>query len=78
MRPGMVRDLMTFADCASQDVGVVRGVLAHDKKRCLHVMRREEIEQLWRKSLVRAVVKRQGNMASIDVNRTEGDLRWSG
>ena len=77
MRPGMIPNLMSFADRAPQDVGMVRRVLAHHKKRRFHMMRREEVEQLWRENLVRTIVKRQSDIGSIDVNRTEGDLRLS-
>jgi hypothetical protein len=40
-------------------------------------MCREEIEQLWRESFVRAVVKRQCNIGPVHVNRIEGNLRLS-
>ena len=77
MRPGMVSNLMTLTDGAPQNVGVVRRVLAHHKKRRFHMMRREEIEQFRRDSRVRAVVECQGNVGSVDVNRIEGDLQLS-
>ena len=67
----MIRNLMSFTDRTTQDVGIVRRVLAHHKKRRFHMMRREEVEQLWRESLVRAIVKSQGDIRSIDVNRIE-------
>ncbi len=69
MRPGMIRDLVTFADRASQDVGMVRRVLADDEKGRLHVMRREEIEQLRGEGRVRAVVECQGDIGPVDVDR---------
>ena len=56
---------------------MVRRVLAHHKKCRSHMMRREEIEQLWRENLVRTVVERQGNIESVDVDRIEGDLQLS-
>ena len=75
MRPGMISDFVTLADCASQNVGMVCRVLADDEKRRLHVMRREEIEQLRRERRVWAVIERQGDIGPVDVNRIEGDLR---
>ena len=80
MRPGMVRDLMAFADGALQDIGMVRRVLADDEKRRLHMMRCEEIEQLRRKSRVRAVIERQGDIRSVDMDGIESDrrLEWRG
>ena len=77
VRPGMIRDFMSFADGAPQDVGMVRCVLAHDKKSRFHAMRREEIEQLRGEGRVRAVVERQGDIGSVDVDGIEGDLRLS-
>ena len=68
MRPGMIRDLMTFADRAPQDAGVVRRVLADHKKRRAHLMRREEIEELRCERRVRAVIECQSDIGSIDVN----------
>ncbi len=47
MRPGMIRDLVTFTRGAFQDLRMIGGIFADDKKGRLHVMRREEIEQFW-------------------------------
>ena len=42
----MVSDLVAFADCAFQNVRMIRRVLADDEKGRLHVMGREQVEQL--------------------------------
>ena len=43
----MVRNFVPLTYSALEDFGILGGVFADDKKRHLHVVRREEIEQLW-------------------------------
>ncbi len=43
----MIRDFVTFARRAFQDLRILGGIFADDKERRLHMMGREEVEQFW-------------------------------
>src|SRR2546429_3997783 len=78
MRPGMVRDLVSLAHCAPQNIGMVRRVLADDKKCRLHVVGREKVEQLRSECRMRPIVKGESDVRAFDVDGIERDLRLSG
>jgi hypothetical protein len=56
---GMIADFMTGAGDGTDDLWVLLGLLANDKKRGWRTKLRQNGEDAWRKHRVGAVVKRQ-------------------
>src|SRR6266568_2563649 len=54
---GVVSNLVSFFDNATNKARVALRVYAHQEKRCLYVRSFENIQDLWRPSRIRTVVK---------------------
>src|SRR3977135_1974747 len=76
MRPGMVRNLVSFPDSPLENFRVIRGILADDEKRRLEMPRRQEVEQLWRQRSTGAIIESQRDERPIDMDGIEGDRRF--
>ena len=73
MRPGVIRDFMSFARLPRHNFGIFRNVLADQEKRGFNVMRGEQIQQLWRQFRARAVIERHCDVRAINVDPIESD-----
>src|ERR1700686_3464602 len=71
----MVADLVPFARGAPQNIGMVRRVLANDKKCRLHVVGREKVEQLRSEHRMRPIVESKSDVRAFDVDGIKRDLR---
>jgi hypothetical protein len=77
MRPGMVRDLVSLARRAPENLGMVRRVLPDDKKCRFEMMSREEVEQFRSERRVGAIVEGKSDVRAFDVDGIKRDL-WLG
>jgi len=81
MRPGVVANLVTFPCCALQDFGMLRHILADDKKGGVDVMLPEQIQQPRRQFFAWTVIEGECDVGAIDVHRADRcflfrDRRW--
>src|SRR4051812_15772248 len=77
MRPGMVRDFMTFAHGPLQNLRMLSRVFSDDEKCRFHVMSGEQIEQLRREGFAGPVIESHGHVRARNIDGVEADLRCS-
>ena len=73
--PTVIRDFVALFDRALQDAGIALGILADDEKGRVKMVSGQDIEQLRREFVVRAVVEGHGDERTFDMNGAVSDRR---